>query len=103
MDHVITDSGFNEVAAGAELFGMLKLDAANIKFPEQHAALSEIADFVNSYGEEALHQLRMVAAKQPLPPDQMLTRFRQFSGLQMKRISAAKQLEQIDQELMMFR
>lgn len=94
MDGVITDNGFNDIEAGAELFSMMKLDAANLKFPSQKMEMMEIADFVNEYGEEGLHQLRMVA---------LLSRFSQFVNLQKKRVSLATQVEQIDKELNLFR
>jgi len=97
----ISETGFTDLEAGVEMFKLFRINSANMKVPGNAEALVEISSFVNDH-PEGLRLVKMMAAKQPLPPDQLLGRAVEFVGLQKQRVAQAIELEKLDQELKMF-
>lgn len=96
----IAESGFTDIAAGAELFGILRVGTDEMYFPQNRDMLVGIADFVNKYGD-ALPRIRQAMRKLPRGVSP-LPHISQFVLLQNKRMDMKASLSSLERELSMY-
>lgn len=97
---VISDSGFNDVEVGAELFGILRVGQSDLMMPQNKDLLIGIADFVNKY-PDALPRIRQAMRKLPAGEAPLL-HINRFVSLQNKRMEIKASLYQLEKEISMY-
>ncbi len=93
-----TDAGFNDPLMASEFFRVLGVTAEDMKNPNKHAKMAEVASFANM-GEEARGLLWRIALKGAPQGFSVLDKVFEYTRLQKDRLSARRQLEEIEKQL----
>lgn len=96
----ISDSGFNDVLAGSELYKILRVGQSDLMFPQNKDMLANIADFVNKFGD-SLPRISQAMRKIPRGASP-LEHISQFVNLQNKRMDLKESLKSLERELSMY-
>jgi hypothetical protein len=97
---IFSDSGINDIEAGAELFSVLRVGHEELMFPQNKDLLVDIADFVNKY-PDALPRIRQAMRKLPRG-ESPLVHVNRFVSLQNKRMEMKSALTSLEKEIMMY-
>lgn len=96
----ISDSGFNDVLTGAELFDLLSVSPFELGVPKSQESLSYIADFVNKYSD-AIPRIRQALMRKPSDIS-ALDYISRFVGLQNQRMELKTKLASLEQEITLY-
>ncbi len=96
----ISDAGFDDVLAGAELYKILRVGPAELAFPDAKDRLVGIADFVNKY-PDSLQRISQAMRRMPRGSTP-LEHVGRFVVLQEKRMGLKSQIAQLEKEISMY-
>ena len=93
----ITDTGFNDVLVGTEMFDILAIEPVDLLSPANTSKIQDIAKFVNQF-QDGPALIRNAMHKKPADIGQIDHAFR-YITLQKKRFELGDQLKGVEQEL----
>lgn len=97
---IFSDTGINDIEAGAELFSVLRVGQSEMMFPQNQDLLVSIADFVNKY-PDALPRIRQAMRKLPRG-EAPLVHINRYVSLQNKRMEMKSALSSLEKEISMY-
>ena len=97
VNNTITDTGFDDVLVGAELFTKLKISSIELNDPQQFAMLRDVSEFLNGHPDPSFVISRV--SKNTNPNISNLEFLAGYVGIEKRRQGLMEEVKKLDDEL----
>lgn len=98
MENTFTDTGFNDIMVGAELFNKLNLSQSAMMDPNNFTKVREIASFLNEHPDPHF-VIQSVTNSNKNPAVKQIDHMLSYIRLYKERLAAKTKIEELDNQL----